>query len=134
MYAHSPLPGEHYSQASFVQAHTWKSNHISFRILPGTQLAPGWRVANVDQCLAKKDISAAAGLEPWTLWSTVRWHIHSTMTPLKGLGNIIQMRENGAKVVTSMLDVQLKIIWQFELKQLGKKKKKNWEKLIWSIP
>ena len=30
--------------------------------------------------------------------------------PLKGLGNIAQMRDSGAKVVTSMLDVQLKII------------------------
>ena len=29
---------------------------------------------------------------------------------LKGLGNIVQMRENGAKEVTSMLDVQLKVI------------------------
>ena len=29
------------------------SNHISFRILPGTHLTPGWRVANVDQCFAK---------------------------------------------------------------------------------
>ena len=29
---------------------------------------------------------------------------------LKGLGNIVELRENGAKVVTSMLDVQLKII------------------------
>ena len=32
---------------------------------------------------------------------------------LKGLGNIVQMRESCAKVVTSMLDVQLKIIWKF---------------------
>ena len=29
---------------------------------------------------------------------------------LKGLCNIVQMRDSGAKVVTSMLDVQLKII------------------------
>ena len=29
---------------------------------------------------------------------------------LKGLGNIVQMRDSGTKVVTSMLDVQLKII------------------------
>ena len=29
---------------------------------------------------------------------------------LKGIGNIVQMRDSGAKVVTSMLDVQLKII------------------------
>ena len=29
---------------------------------------------------------------------------------LKGLVNIVEMRENGAKVVTSMLDVQFKII------------------------
>ena len=27
------------------------------------------------------------------------------------------MRENGAKVVTPMIDVQLKIIWKFEWKQ-----------------
>ena len=33
---------------------------------------------------------------------------------LKGLGYIVKMRENGAKVVISMLDVQLKIIWKFE--------------------
>ena len=39
-------------------------------------LTPGWRMANVDQCLAKGH-SAAVGLEPRTLWSTVRWHIHS---------------------------------------------------------
>ena len=32
------------------------------------------------------------------------------MTALKGLSNIVQMRINCAKVVTSMLDVQLKII------------------------
>ena len=30
----------------------------------------------------------------------------------KGLGNIVQMRENGSKVVTSLLDVQLQIIWK----------------------
>ena len=36
---------------------------------------------------------------------------------LKWLGNIVQMRENGAKLVPSMLDVQLKIIWKFEWKQ-----------------
>ena len=29
---------------------------------------------------------------------------------LKGLGYIVQMRDSGAKAVTSMLDVQLKII------------------------
>ena len=29
---------------------------------------------------------------------------------LKGLGNIVQMRDSGSIVVTSMLDVQLKII------------------------
>ena len=29
---------------------------------------------------------------------------------LKGLVNIVQMRGNGAKVVTSVLDVQIKII------------------------
>ena len=29
---------------------------------------------------------------------------------LKGLCNIVQMRDSGAKVLTSMLDVQLKII------------------------
>ena len=28
------------------------------------------------------------------------------------------MRESGAKVVTSMLDVQLKIIWKFEWKRI----------------
>ena len=33
-----------------------------------------------------------------------------TNLSLKGLGKIVQMRENGAKVVTSMLDVQLKKI------------------------
>ena len=52
---------------------------------------------------------------------------------LKGLGNIVQMRDSGSKVVTSMLDVQLKIIWKFEWKRTiihGT----NWEKLIWSIP
>ena len=53
IYAHSPLPVEHSSQASFLQAHTCSSNHIKYRILPGTHLTPGWRVANVDQCLAK---------------------------------------------------------------------------------
>ena len=36
---------------------------------------------------------------------------------LKGLGNIVQMRDSGSKVVTSMLDVQLKIIWKFEWKR-----------------
>ena len=30
----------------------------------------------------KRDISATAGLELRTLWSTVLWHIHSTSTPL----------------------------------------------------
>ena len=51
---------------------------------------------------------------------------------LKGLGNIVQMRDSGAKVVTSMLDVQLKVTCKFEWKRTiihGK----NWEKLIWSI-
>ena len=36
---------------------------------------------------------------------------------LKGLGNIVKMRKNGAKEVTSMLDVQLKIICKFEWKR-----------------
>ena len=36
---------------------------------------------------------------------------------LKGLGNILQIRENGAKVVTLLLDVQLNINWRFEWKQ-----------------
>ena len=27
---------------------TCSSKHINFRILPGTHLTPGWRVANVD--------------------------------------------------------------------------------------
>jgi hypothetical protein len=40
--------------------------------------------------------------------------MYSIFRDLKGLGNIVQMRENGAKVVTSMLDVQLKIISKFE--------------------
>ena len=35
--------------------------------------------------------------------------MHTDKT-LKGLGNIVQMRDSGSKVVTSMLDVQLKII------------------------
>lgn len=35
-------------------------------------------------------------------------HIHGHF--LKGLGNIVKMKENGAKEVTSMPDVQLKII------------------------
>ena len=55
------------------------------------------------------------------------------ISPLKGLCNIVQMRNSGAKVVTSMLDVQLKIIWKFERKRTiihGT----NWEKLIRSIP
>ena len=55
------------------------------------------------------------------------------MIYLKGLCNIVQMRDSGAKVMTSMLDVQLKIIWKFEWKRIiihGT----NWEKLIWSIP
>ena len=52
---------------------------------------------------------------------------------LKGLGNIVQMRESGAKVVTSMLNVQFKIIWKFEWKQTSVNDT-NWEKLIWSIP
>ena len=34
----------------------------------------------------------------------------SVLSDIKGLGSIVKMRENGAKVVTSMLDVQLKII------------------------
>ena len=34
--------------------------------------------------------------------------------PLKGLGNIVKIRENGAKVVNSMLDVQLKITLHVE--------------------
>ena len=53
--------------------------------------------------------------------------------PLKGLGNIVQMRDSGSKVVTSMLDVQLKIIWKFEWKRTiihGT----NREKLIWLVP
>ena len=57
-----------------------------------------------------------------TIWGT-----------LKGLGNIVQMRDSGAKVVISMLDVQLKIIWKFEWKQ-NIIHGTNWEKLIWSIP
>ena len=56
-----------------------------------------------------------------------------TRAPLKGLGNIVQMRENGAKAVTSMLDVQLKIIWKFEWKRTIINDT-NREKLIWSIP
>ena len=52
-YAYFPLPRKHSSQASFLQAHSCLSNHINLRILPGTHLTPGWRVANVDQCLAK---------------------------------------------------------------------------------
>ena len=62
-----------------------------------------------------------------------RWGTSMSVTRLKGLGNIVQMRDSGAKVVTSMLDVQLKIIWKFEWKRIiihGT----NWEKLIWSIP
>ena len=43
------------------------------------------------------------------------------------------MRENGAKIVTSMLDVQLKIIWKFEWKQTLLMMKIG-EKLIWLIP
>ena len=48
------------------------------------------------------------------------------------MGNIVQMTENGFKVVTSMLDVQLKIIWKFEWKHTIVDYK-NWGKLIWSI-
>ena len=33
-----------------------------------------------------------------------------TVRLLKGLGNIVQIRDSGAKVMTSMLDVQLKTI------------------------
>ena len=43
---------------------------------------------------------------------------------LKGLGNIVQMRESGAKLLTLIIDVQLKIIWTFEWRRT---------KLIWSI-
>ena len=40
---------------------------------------------------------------PILFWRGV-W-IYLCMTFLKGLGNIVQMRDSGAKVVTSMLDV-----------------------------
>ena len=59
------------------------------------------------------------------------WACKWDIVPLRGLGNIIQIRKNGAKVVTSMLDVQLKIIWKFEWKQTIINHN-NWEKLIWS--
>ena len=42
------------------------------------------------------------------------------------------MRENGAKVVNSMLDVQLQIMWKYEWKQTIINDT-NWEKLTWSI-
>ena len=53
-------------------------------------------------------------------------------TGTKGLGNIVQMRENGAQVVTSMLDVDVKIIWKFEWKRTIINDN-NFGKLIWSI-
>lgn len=52
---------------------------------------------------------------------------------LKGLCNFVQMIRNGAKVVRSMVDVQLKMIWKFEWKQTSINDT-NWEKLICSIP
>ena len=40
------------------------------------------------------------------IFGACKWDI----VPLKGLCNIVQMRDSGAQVVTSMLDVKLKII------------------------
>ena len=51
----------------------------------------------------------------------------------KVLVNIVQMRENGDKVVTSMLDIHLKIIWKFEWKQ-AIINDQNLKKIIWLIP
>jgi len=47
VYAHSPLPWEHSSQAPFRCTKYW-SNHYGVCLLLGTHLTPGWRVAKVD--------------------------------------------------------------------------------------
>ena len=46
----------------------------------------------------------------FSLHCTCMCIINVILLPLKGLGNIVQMRDSGAKVVNSILDVQLKII------------------------
>ena len=51
---------------------------------------------------------------------------------LPSFGNIVQMRKNGSKVVASMLDVKLKIIWKLS-ENIPLLMIKNWKKLIWFL-